>query len=982
MKQMGPGMKSRFVRFFLLLGVLAGMFGSLSAVYADNPSVCPDCGRFTAEASPWDAVVGLNHKSSWEKALTPKAMCFDPGTPVEDVERLTNRIYANATSYISNSRWTSTASGTSGAQGEPTVLTYSFVPDGETVPDDPPPDGFGNQTNNIHAMMTAKFGSVANGKAKFRQMFDQWQALSGLTYIEEPNDDGAALFSSQGVLGVRGDIRISSVPMDGSSGVLAYNYFPNTGDMVLDNAENWQSSVNDYRYFRNVCTHEAGHGIGLSHVCPDDCQFLMEPFICTAYDGPQHDDIRGAQRQYGDSAETNDTPGTATSFGSPANGTTNLNHMSIDDNGDQDYFAFTVPINKQITITATPIGQFYDQCGQTGSCTCATGDTIRTTDDVNLSLRLYSTNGTTVLAEASSNGAGIPEIIPNTALAGAGTYYIRVYQGTTNAIQLYNLSFTISNTNVPSITLTQPNGGQVYTTGTNQTITWTSLNVVGNVNIELDRNYPSGVWESVIANTANDGTQNWTPLAGVTQPNCRIRVTSINTPAATDVSDASFTIFVPSLIVARPDGGEVLNGAALEQINLTTNGITGLVDVEVDRSYPSGNWEFIAQIANTGGTVILGGPPTTAARVRLTSVNEPFASDISNANFEIYIVNNEPAISHDPHADQMPGTATFTALVTDDAGPITATLFYRTSGGGAFTSVNMPVTGNPSEFAGSFTAFQGAYDYFIRATDGANTVDTDTFAFDVEDCPAPIVFDDGTAEGYNWAHETAYSWAVRYTPPGYPFLLCGFQVAIAKTHPDSSHSPIGARVIMADGVASLPGTIVWTETSGSVGNVIGGLPNGQVAWATVVTLDGLGAPLVLGGPFFVAIDNPVGGKYEAFGRDDNTASINSYFYDGCDSLWYSENDLVPNAQGGQRMIRLLGAAIPAPTELVILPNGSDIVLYWADAGAPYYRILSSMTTGGPFTTVEGSTSGTTFTDLGAVDTDAVKFYVVVSSATP
>ncbi len=980
MKQMGPGMKSRLVRFSLLLGVLAGLIGSISVVFAGTPAVCHDCGKVIEESSPWDAVVDLDRKPAWENALAPKGMCFYPGTPTDVVNRLTNRVYANAGLYISSTRWTSTATGTTGAQGEPTVLTYSFVPDGTTVPD----ADFGNQPSNLNAMMTAKFGSIANGKAKFRQVFDQWQALSGITYIEEPTDDGAALFSSNGVLGVRGDIRLSAIAMDGTWGVLAYNYFPNTGDMVLDNAENWQDASNGFRYFRNVCTHEAGHGFGLSHVCPDDCQFLMEPFICTAYDGPQHDDIRGVQRQYGDSAETNDTPATATSFGSPANGTTALNNMSIDDNTDQDYFAFTVPVNKQITITATPIGQFYDQCSQTGACTCAAGDTIRTTDDANLSLRLYSTNGTTVLAEASANAAGIAETIANTGLAAAGTYYIRVYQQAPllNVVQLYNLSFTISNANVPTVTVTQPNGGQVYTTGTNQTITWTSLNVTGNVNIELDRNYPSGVWESVAANTANDGTQAWTPTAAVTQPNCRIRVTSINSPSATDESDASFTIFAASLVVARPDGGEVLNGAALEQINLTTNGVTGLVNVEIDRNYPSGNWEFVAQIANTGGVVMFGGPVTTTARVRLTSVNEPVATDISNANFEIFLVNNPPTLKHDPHADQEPGTATFTALVTDDAGPITTTLFYRTSGGGAFSSVNMPITGNPGEYAGSFNALEGAYDYFVRTTDGPNTVGTDTFTFDVDDCPAAIVFDDGTAEGYNWANETPFSWAVKYTPVGYPFLLCGLQVAIAKFHPDSAHSPIGARVLMADGIGGLPGTVAWTETSGSVGNVVGGLPVGQIAWATVTTLDGLGAPVVLGGPFYVAVDNRTNGKYEAFGRDDNTSSTNSYFYDGCDSLWYSENDLVPNAQGGQRMIRLLGVAIPAPTDLVILSSGNDIVLNWVGSGAPYYRILSATTTGGPYVTTEGSTSGTTFTDVGAVNTDAIKFYVVVSSTTP
>ncbi|MCB9357958.1 MAG: matrixin family metalloprotease [Calditrichaeota bacterium] len=977
-------MKIRLItlRSVALTVLLWVVFAQMS--YADVPAYCPDCGTLLQTETAWDEFVALEHKESWKNALAPKQMCFEPGTPEDVVASLVNRIYQNPASYISGSRWTSTASGTSGTQGTPTVLTYSFVPDGVTVPDDPPPNGFGNQTNNIHAMMTSKFGSVANGKARFRAAFDQWQALTGLTYVEETNDDGAALFSSVGVLGVRGDIRISAVPMDGSFGVLAYNYFPNTGDMVLDNAENWGNSSNSYRYFRNVVTHEAGHGIGLFHVCPDVCEYLMEPFICTAYDGPQHDDIRGGQRLYGDTTETNDSPATATFLGSPADGTTTRTNLSIDDNTDQDYLSFTVPVNKQVTVTMTPVGEHYAQCAQTQSCTCSSSDSVHSHDDVNLSVRLYDTNGTTILGDASGQPAGVAETIANTALPGAGTYYIRVYQQTvSDQIQMYNLSFTLSPAIVASITVTQPNGGETWTAGNSQNITWTSANVTGNVNIELNRDYPAGSWELLFGNTANDGTQAWTVSGiGGTEPNCRVRVTSISFPTATDESDNNFTIFSPSITIVRPNGGELLNAAALEQISLVPVGFTGDVNVELNRGYPAGQWEFLGTIPQTGGTKVFGGPPTTTARVRLTSVNSPGVSDVSDANFEIFLINEAPVLTHDPHGDIEPGSAVFTALVTDDGGPISAQLHYRVSGGGAFAVIAMPASGNQDEYQGDYDALEGSYDYFITATDGSNQVQTDTFSFDVEPCPAAIVFDDGTAEGYNWANETPFEWAVKYDPPAYPFLLCGFQVAVAKFHPDNAHSPIGANVYLADGIGSLPGTQVWSEESGSIGNVVGGLPANDVVWATVMTLDALGDPLIMTEPFFVSVKSPTQNSYEAFGRDDSSPSTNSYFFDGCDLTWYSENDFVPNAQGGQRMIRILGAALPAPTELVILPSGNDIVLFWNGSGAPYYRIYSATTTSGPFLTLEGSTATTTFTDVGAVLSNDVKFYVVVASTAP
>jgi len=986
MKPMGPGMYMNWLNLVRVAGIAAALL-VLGVNVGQATDFCPKCGleisleeaHPSAPASPWAAATDLFQKPAWRDGVAQKMFCFDEGTPQETVTKFMDRIFPewnNPALYISNNRWSSTANGTSNTQGLPTILTYSFVPDGVTVPD----ADFGNQPNSINAELTQNFGSVANGKLKFRQMFNQWERVSGITYVEETNDDGAALFSSPGVLGVRGDIRISSIGMDGSSGVLAYNYFPNTGDMVIDNAENWGSSSNDYRWFRNITAHEAGHGFGLSHVCPDNCVFLMEPFICLAYDGAQHDDIRGVQRLYGDSAETNDTPATATSFGSPADGAHTMDTLSLDGSSDTDYYSFTVPAGKQVTATVTPVGFAFQQCAQNANCTC-TGGNINTVDDVDLSLRLYGTDGTTILATAAANGAGVAETIANTSLSSAGTYYIRVYNGSTDAVQIYNLSFTLSNSSAAAITVTAPNTAVTWIAGTNQTITWTSQFVTGNVNIELNRSYPGGTWESLFLNTANDGTQSW-PVTGPASSTARVRVTSINTPTATDVSDVNFTITVPTITVVSPNGGESWNGAAANSLTWTTSGVTGNVLVELNRSYPGGTWENFGTHPNVGASIVFGPPATTTARVRLTSVNEPIATDFSDANFTITIVNNPPVIKHDQHADVEPGPATFTAKVTDDGGPITTTLFYRLVGAGSFTSLGMATTGNPNEYAATLTVVEGAYEYFIRATDGTNTVNTDTLDFDVEDCPAAIIFDDGSAEGYNWASETPFSWAVKYTPPAYPFLLCGFQVAVAKFNPDSSHSPITGRVLLANGVGGLPGTVVTTELSGSIGNVIGGLPAGQVAWATVSTLDGLGAPLILGGPFYVAVDNPVLDKYEAFGRDDNTASTNSYFFDGCDSLWYSENDLVPNAQGGQRMIRLLGQAIPAPTNLVIWANGNDAVLTWTGSGAPYYKIYSSLVTEGPFATLEGSTTATTFTDVNAIPSDATKFYVVVSSATP
>jgi hypothetical protein len=146
---------------------------------------------------------------------------------------------------------------------------------------------------------------------------------------------------------------------------------------------------------------------------------------------------------------------------------------------------------------------------------------------------------------------------------------------------------------------------------------------------------------------------------------------------------------------------------------------------------------------------------------------------------------------------------------------------------------------------------------------------------------------------------------------------------------------------------------------------------------------GNGSPLVLNQPFYLSFSNPISGRYEAFGRDDDTPTAgSSYVFEGCDLNWLSESDAHPNARGGTRMIRALGYSLAAPADLVIFSDGADIILSWTGTGSPYYAVYSATDSEGPFSTFEGSTGNTSFTDIGAATEDAIKFYFVAGSATP
>lgn len=368
-----------------------------------------------------------------------------------------------AENYEANERWTTTITDGSGlVQGDGTTLTWTIVADGVTIPGD---DSIGEPTNgsDLIDFMDDLFGdggtSVVEDKpwfTFFEEAFNSWGNVSGLTYEYVTYDDGVEISpDNDGILGVRPDIRVGGHLIDGASGILAYNFFPSDGgDMVIDTSDGsyFGDSSNNYLNLFSTIAHEAGHGIGLGHTIPNDATKLMEPFANDVVYSPQFDDILGAQRLYGDLYEGNggnDTAATATDVGTFVPGdsgsvgddavqtTVDLNDtdfLSIDGITDEDYFAFTVEGNMNVSMLLAPLGPTYDVGPQTG--TASSFDSSMQND---LGLQILDTDGVTVLATSDTVGLGLSEIVIQVGLPIAGTYYVRIY-GNDDAAQFYQLS--------------------------------------------------------------------------------------------------------------------------------------------------------------------------------------------------------------------------------------------------------------------------------------------------------------------------------------------------------------------------------------------------------------------------------------------------------------------------------------------------------------------------------------------------------------
>lgn len=385
-----------------------------------------------------NGIVATLERGEWAPAL-----CFHPDTDPEYAYAINQLIEFPLTiRFQQTNRWSRTAlSGTGLTQGTPTIITYSFVPDGTVVPDLIGVSG----NSNLFAWLNGIYGSPSNWQPLFAQVFDRWSQLIGTSYVFEPNDDGVQLNRTNslgwGIAGVRGDVRIAAIPIDGNGGTLAYNNFPNDGDMVFDSADNFYNNTqsNSLR-FRNVTAHEHGHGLGMLHVCPANQTKLMEPFVSTAYNGPQLDDILNGHRHYGDPLEPlTDSPDTAPSLGTfGVGGVFTQTNVSIDGVNDQDFFRITVTAPVQLQTTVAPDAGTYVQGPQTSACNTGTSTNYNAIRDLRLDLYAFS-NPFAPLATADSTGIGGSETLIHNITA-PGDYLIRVSASGPDNVQRYALT--------------------------------------------------------------------------------------------------------------------------------------------------------------------------------------------------------------------------------------------------------------------------------------------------------------------------------------------------------------------------------------------------------------------------------------------------------------------------------------------------------------------------------------------------------------
>lgn len=164
----------------------------------------------------------------------------------------------------------------------------------------------------------------------------------------------------------------------------------------------------------------------------------------------------------------------------------------------------------------------------------------------------------------------------------AGTYSVTITGRGPNGTPVHRRTISVDvNTNANTLTVTAPNGGENWITGSTHNVTWVRTGLVDSVKLEYSTNNGTS-WSTVTPGVpATPSTYSWNvPNTPTTQ--ARVRVSWSDSAAVNDMSNSVFTISPAtfpiittspdSLVASLPVGGGTTNGTL-------TIGNTGTADL-------------------------------------------------------------------------------------------------------------------------------------------------------------------------------------------------------------------------------------------------------------------------------------------------------------------------------------------------------------------------------------------------------------------
>jgi len=192
-----------------------------------------------------------------------------------------------------------------------------------------------------------------------------------------------------------------------------------------------------------------------------------------------------------------------------------------------------------------------------------------------------------------------------------------------------------------SLTLQSPNGGEVWSYGGAEVVTWTGENLSSYFDIYMSYN-GGNTWYYLgeVPGSPNGGSA-YVQVPFQETENTLLRVTDAYYTAASDQSDGPFTVFIPSISITEPYSGSVIFTNQFVNVFWLLN-VSGITLLNAEISLDNGqSFELIAENINAlagYATLILSDTPSDSGIIRLYSANNPSLFGLS----DVLTINQKP----------------------------------------------------------------------------------------------------------------------------------------------------------------------------------------------------------------------------------------------------------------------------------------------------------------------------------------------------
>jgi hypothetical protein len=191
--------------------------------------------------------------------------------------------------------------------------------------------------------------------------------------------------------------------------------------------------------------------------------------------------------------------------------------------------------------------------------------------------------------------------------------------------------FSIQN---PTVTLTAPNGGEQIFTGTTFQIRWQATDLQA-IKLEFFGDNLK-TWVTIADSVAADAEKFTWQIPDFPAENCQVRISDSQNATIYDVSDSTFVMLQPQILLVAPNGLETWCADSTYQIIWRTNGIESL---KIEFSADSGHsWQAIADTVAAGAGEFSWQPVRVgdSCLVRICDLENPALCDQSDRGFSIY----------------------------------------------------------------------------------------------------------------------------------------------------------------------------------------------------------------------------------------------------------------------------------------------------------------------------------------------------------